>query len=321
MKSKNGLSRHSASAKRLSDLSGSAIGRAEPPWKRLSVSAQRLTNLRGQRRLRLEGPLRLRQVVFRDVAERARHFSDVVGEARFRRAVLARAHIGGENLAGLLDGAADVAGERLEIRQRIAEAEGRFRRGFRGALPLTRGGRFGPGQRSGLRVGPGLGRCLRLFYGLDGTGRSRGRFAAGLRSRGGRDRHGLAARLRRLRLRSRRGGLRLRGGCLARCLARHLAGARGRGLRQLRQSFRGGLARGLDPRVVRIREAAVGALRPALRRGERPDPFGAGALDALAGGVLGRLGRALLRSPFAALFSLRCVLRGRAGILRDCGHD
>ncbi len=76
-----------------------------------------IDELRAQRRLRLERPLGLGHVVFGDVAERADHLADVVGDGRFDLAGFARAHEGRQRPAGELHHAASVVGERFDVRR------------------------------------------------------------------------------------------------------------------------------------------------------------------------------------------------------------
>ncbi len=142
------------------------------------------------------------------MAERADHFADLVGDRRLDLAGLARPHVGGERLAGVLDRARDVAGKRLDVGHRIldAEAEGAVRRrgrrgGRRGGRGFRRGRWFG-GRRGRWRLGGGLddgrgfgdqgsgfadlrrgrrrgrGRDDRCGPGSDGGGRRRGRLLA-----------------------------------------------------------------------------------------------------------------------------------------------
>ena len=65
--------------------------------------------------LQFERALRIRQPVFRDVADRLHRIGDTVREIGLEFAFLARRHIGGERLAALLDQAREVAREGLDI--------------------------------------------------------------------------------------------------------------------------------------------------------------------------------------------------------------
>ena len=74
---------------------------------------------RRQRRLRRERPLRIGEVIFGDPADRLDHLADVVGDRRLDRSALARAQVGGQRLAALLDRGCDVAGERFHVGRRM----------------------------------------------------------------------------------------------------------------------------------------------------------------------------------------------------------
>ncbi len=65
--------------------------------------------------LQFERALRVRQPVFRDVADRLHRIGDAVRQLGLELALLARRHIGGERLAALLDQAREIARERLDI--------------------------------------------------------------------------------------------------------------------------------------------------------------------------------------------------------------
>ena len=126
-------------------LVGLNDGRRLPALKALQGRGPEIDELGGQRGLRLEGALRIGEVIFRDLAERARHLSDVVGERRLERPVLARPQVGGEHLPRLLERAGHIVGEGFDIRRRIGGAEsgagGRF--GLAGLdLDLFDGGRL-----------------------------------------------------------------------------------------------------------------------------------------------------------------------------------
>ena len=65
--------------------------------------------------LQLDRALRIRQPVFRDLAQRLDDVGDLVGQPGRASRRLARLHVGGERLAALLDEAGDVVGERLDV--------------------------------------------------------------------------------------------------------------------------------------------------------------------------------------------------------------
>src|SRR5208282_773771 len=258
--------------------------------KALQRRGPQVDELRGQRRLRLDRPRGIGHVIFGDMADRADHFADFVGDRRLDLAGLARPQIGGDRAAGVLDRVPDVARERLGVREwiRDAEAEGAARRRFgrgrgRGGRGFRRGRRFGGRRGRGLGLGHrgsgfvdlrrgrrrGRGRDIPRGRGSDVGGGWRGRLLApgcfGRGLGGGRGRRSFA----------RRGG------------GRGLVGRRFRRLRLFRprnspRSDRGGLGRslgrrrrqGVDPLVERL------GLRPARRtarlfrrRRQRADPF------------------------------------------------
>ena len=106
--------------------SGSATGLAVPPWKRCSVAAQRSMNC-------VVAPSAPRSRAWGRTRNIRRH-GRAIGpsrrsprRARLDLAGLARPHVGGERLARMLDGADDVAGERLDVRHRILGGERRRR--------------------------------------------------------------------------------------------------------------------------------------------------------------------------------------------------
>ena len=80
MKSKYGLSRHSASENRLSGRVGRGDGRGRRALKALQRRGPEIDELRRQRGLRLERPLGLGHVIFGDLADRSDHFADIVGD-------------------------------------------------------------------------------------------------------------------------------------------------------------------------------------------------------------------------------------------------
>ncbi len=155
MKSKYGLSRHAASAKRLSAASGAATGAACSPWRRCSVEAQRSTNCFVSAVCAAKRPLRVGHVVFGHPADRAHHLADIVGERGLDLAGLARPQISGQHLAALLDRLRDVVGERLHVGGRIWVARGAATaRRERPAGRVAVGGSGGDGRRYG-RMGSG----------------------------------------------------------------------------------------------------------------------------------------------------------------------
>jgi hypothetical protein len=65
--------------------------------------------------LQFERALRVREPVFRDVADRLHRIGDAIGQLGLELARFARCHIGGECLAALLDQAREIAREGLDI--------------------------------------------------------------------------------------------------------------------------------------------------------------------------------------------------------------
>ena len=141
-----------------------AVGFGDRLHRRALEAPQRcgpqVDELSGERRLRLDRPLGVGHVIFGDVADRPDHFADFVGESRLDLARLARPHVGGHRLAGVLDRAGDVAGERLDVGHRILGAEPERASGARGR-GRGRGAAFGAGACSTAagRAGGGAAAC------------------------------------------------------------------------------------------------------------------------------------------------------------------
>ena len=114
MKSKYGLSRHSASENRLSGRSGAATGAAGAPRKRCSVEAQRLMNCIVSAVCASNAPVG-RPCSTGRVARSIGSFRRIVGELHLDLARLARPQICGQHLAALLYGLTNVAGERFRV--------------------------------------------------------------------------------------------------------------------------------------------------------------------------------------------------------------
>ena len=158
MKSKYGLSRHAASAKRLSVASGAATGGACSPWRRCRVEAQRSTNCLVSAVCAANARWGSAHVIFGDTADGAHHFANIIGDRDLDLAALPWSQISGQRLAAVLDRPRDVVRERLHIGGGILAARagrlGGSRR--RRSVPRRLGRRGGGRQANGLR-GSGCG--------------------------------------------------------------------------------------------------------------------------------------------------------------------
>ena len=149
-----------------------AVGFGDRPGRSALEPLQRrrpqIDELGGVGRLGLDRALGIGHVILGDMAERADHLADLLGDRGLDLPALARTHVGRERLAGMFDGAGDVAGQRLDVRHRILHPEAeRIRRALEARR--RRGGRRRLGRRRGDRAARDgeLGGLDRGFWRLD----------------------------------------------------------------------------------------------------------------------------------------------------------
>ena len=118
MKSKYGLSRHAASAKRLSEDVGRGDGLGRLALQPLQRRRPEIDEPGRQRRLRGKRPLGLGHVIFGHPADRPHHLADIVGDRGLDLAALPWSQVGGQRLSAQLDCLSDVVGERLDVGRR-----------------------------------------------------------------------------------------------------------------------------------------------------------------------------------------------------------
>ena len=134
MKSKYGLSRQAASAKRLSADVGRGDRQRLFALEALQGRSPEVDELPRQRRLRRERPLGIAHVIFGHAADGTHHLADFVGDRALDFAARPGPQVGGQHPAALLDRLRDIMRERLHVGSGIlAACAGRLGRSARRA--------------------------------------------------------------------------------------------------------------------------------------------------------------------------------------------